>query len=360
MESPPRDELVDAARRLLTEELDRSVIVADREGAVRYANRQARTIMGWAGTGLLAAPPLTSIPVAPPIQDRLGRDTGPWDAETTIDVGEGTIPVRIATTPITLMGRTAGWLVLITDLRDLSTVVAERDRARKNDMAKTRSLHMVAHDLSGPLTILNGYVSLVLDGSIGIEDLEEVLPMLGDQLEHMQRLVQVLLDTARLEEGRLELERVPLDLANFVEDVVSRMRAPETGHRLIVRRRAAELPVLADPIRLHSIIRNLVTNAIKYSPEGTAVTCTLQLDGEEATLEVADQGSGIDDEDLGRLFNRFGRVGDLTANPGGVGLGLFLSRELARLHGGDVDAASEVGKGSRFKLRLPLRSAGNR
>ncbi len=157
---------------------------------------------------------------------------------------------------------------------------------------------MVAHDRGGPLTILNGYISLVLEGSLRVEQLEPYLPTLTDQLEHMQRLVAVLLDTARLEEGRVELRLEPLDLVEFVEAMARRMRRPETGHQLVVRRETSELPILAEP--------------------------------------------------------------NATTKSAGVGLGLFLSRELARLHGGDLDAASEVGKGSRFTLRLPLRDAGVR
>ena len=356
MEAAAGDDILQEAFRLLGEATDWSVIVAEPGGGLLYANRRARALLGWERPDELGTRSLDSIPVSTSVTTRLRRDPGPWEVETTIDAGGRAIPVRLSTQPIAHRDRAVGSLVVIADTRNVSALVAERDRARQNDQAKTRSLHMVAHDLSGPLTILNGYVSLVLDGSIPIEQLEPHMPTLGEQLQHMQRLVQVLLDTARLEEGRLELRLEPLDLAGFVEDMVSRMRPPETGHQLIVRRRAPELPVLADPARLDSIVRNIVSNAIKYSPEGTAVTCTLQAEDDCAALEVADQGSGIDREDLDRLFSRFGRVGDLTANPGGVGLGLFLSRELARLHGGDVDASSEIGKGSRFTLRLPLRN----
>ena len=345
--------------KVLGDAVDKSVIVAEPEGGLRHANRRARALLGWEGPEGLSGRSLASIPVTPSLHSRLLRDPGPWEEETTIVARGRTIPVRIARHPIALPGRRVGALVLITDLREVSTALAERDRARQNDRAKTRSLHMVAHDLSGPLTILNGYVSLVVDGSIRIEELGPYLPMLAEQLEHMQRLVNVLLDTARLEEGRLELRLKPLDLSEFVEELVRRMRPPETGHQLVVHREAAELPVLADPMRLDSIVRNMVSNAIKYSPEGTTVTCTLRRDG-GATLEVADQGRGIDPDDLDRLFTRFGRVGDLNTNPSGVGLGLVMSRDLARLHGGDLQAVSEVGKGSRFTLRLPLRDSGSR
>ena len=351
--------LFDEALKVLADAVDRSVIVAGPEGKVLQANRRARTLLSWEQPDALVTRSLETIPFALSTRSRLQRDPGPWEEETTIEARGRLIPVLVAKRPIAVRGRRAGSLVLITDLRDVTTAIAERDRARRNDLAKTRSLHMVAHDMSGAVTIIKGYVALVQEGSLGIDELERYVPVLADQLQHMERLLNALLDTARLEEGDLELRLEPLDLADFVEDLVRKMRAPETGHQLMVRREAAGLPILADPIRLDSIVRNVLSNAIKYSPEGTVVTCTLRLD-DGATLEVADEGGGIAGDDQSLLFTRFGRVGEPATNPPGVGLGLFLSRELARLHGGDLTVTSEVGKGSRFTLRMPLRDGGAR
>lgn len=359
METTAADDLLARALKVLGDAIDISFIVAGPHGELCHANPGARRLLGWEGPEGLAGRSLESIPVAASLQSRLQRDPGPWEEETTVEVRGRTVPVTVGKQPLADRGRRLGSLVVIHDLADVADAIVERDRARRNDRAKTRSLHMVAHDMSGPLTILSGYVSLVHDGSLRIEELEPYLPMLADQLAHMQRLVNVLLDTARLEEGHIELRLEPLDLAAFVENLVRRMRTPETGHNVVVRREADELPVVADPVRLDSIVRNLISNAVKYSPEGSTITCTVRRD-DGATLEVADEGTGIDAADLDRLFTRFGRVGDPVTNPPGVGLGLFLSRELARLHGGDLDAASEVGKGSRFSLRLPLRDSGRR
>lgn len=330
-----------------------AVLVADVEGRVRYANARAETFFGSDPDRLLGRP-LESLPLGEPVRARLQRESGPWEEQTVVEVGGRTVPVRVSRRAIPADGSPVGSMVLVTDVTEIDTAIVERDRARESDRAKTRSLHMVAHDLAGPMTVLNGYVSLVLDGSLRPEQLEPYFPMLGGQLEHMQRLVNSLLDTARLEEGHLELRLERLDLVTFVERLLSAMRAPETRHRVLVRREIAALPVLADPIRLDSIVRNVVSNAIKYSEEGTVVTCTLRAAGRDATLEVADQGRGIHPDDLSTLFTRFGRVGDLSTNATGVGLGLYLSRELARLHGGDLDVASRFGQGARFTLRLPL------
>lgn len=351
--SPPLDP-DDPLLMAVADRMAEGVVIGGRDGRVRFINRAAEQLLGW-DAGEPEARSLSSIPVDAETRARLEAPREAWTREATVLAGGAEIPVRLSAQPIVRGGRPAGTLVLLTDLSAVRAAIAERDRARHNDRAKTRSLHMVAHDLSGPLTVLNGYVSLVADGSLDIEELRPYIPVLATQLNHMQRLVQVLLDTARLEEGRIELRRQPLDLGAFVVDMVARMPPLESGHQILVTTSPVELPVLADATRLDSIMRNVISNALKYSAEGTTVTCTLRRDGDSAVAEVADEGAGIAAEDLDRLFTRFGRVGDVRRNPAGVGLGLFLSRELARLHGGDLSVSSELGAGSTFTLRLPLR-----
>jgi signal transduction histidine kinase len=299
--------------------------------------------------------PLDQIPFDRQTRRHLARKRKPWVAEGTLGAVEGDVAVRLAVWPMLQNGRRAGNLLLITDLGEMPRAIADRDLARQNDRAKTRSLHMVAHDLSGPLTVLNGYVSLVQDGSIRVEALEPRIPVLAKQLSHMQRLVQVLLDTARLEEGRLEIMPEPMDLGEFVHELVAELEPLESGHQIEVLDAGEPLPISADRDRLGSIARNLVMNALKYSDEASVITCRLRRTDSHAFLSVADQGPGIAVEDLPRLFTRFGRVGDSAQTLPGVGLGLFLSRELARLHGGDLYATSKPGQGSTFTLTLPLR-----
>jgi two-component system, OmpR family, sensor histidine kinase VicK len=232
--------------------------------------------------------------------------------------------------------------------------MTQRRKGRQDRHAKTRTLYMVAHDFSGPITVLNGYLSLVQDGTLELEQLAPYLPVMAKQLEHMQRLLQVLLDTARLDEGRLELHLEPLDLGGFVESMIAQLRPVESRHTVTLDRRDQNLPILADPGRLDSIVRNIMSNAIKYSPEGTSIRCVARPSGSYAVLEVTDEGPGIGAADLRRLFTRFGAMTEAAAGRAGVGLGLFLSRQLAKLHGGDLTATSIPHGGSTFRLRLPL------
>ena len=338
----------------IADQLSEAVLLTGHDGHIVFSNRKAEMLLGrtLADRQLVA---LDQIRFDPQTRRLLGRKRKPWVAEGTLGTAEGDTPVRLAVWPMVQSGKRVGNLLLVTDLGEMPRIIADRDQARQSERAKTRSLHMVAHDLSGPLTVLNGYVSLVEDGSISVAELGPRIPMLAKQLSHMQRLVQVLLDTARLEEGRLEIMPEPVDLGQFVHELVADMQPLESGHRIEVLDSGEPLPIRADPARLDSIARNLVMNAIKYSDEASVITCRLQRTDSHAFLSVADQGAGIAADDLPRLFTRFGRVGDSARTLPGVGLGLFLSRQLARLHGGDLYATSEPGRGSTFTLTLPLR-----
>jgi signal transduction histidine kinase len=338
----------------IADHLSEAVLVTSPDGLIVFSNRKAEML---AGRQLTGAPgvPLDQVPFDPQTRRHLARKRKPWVAEGTLGTPEVDVVVRVAGWPMLKNGRRGGSLLLVTDLGEVPRAIADRDRALQNDRAKTRSLHMVAHDLSGPLTVLKGYVSLVQDGSIRVEALGPRIPVLAKQLSHMQRLVRVLLDTARLEEGRLEIMPQPMDMGQFVRELVADLHPLESGHQIEILDAGEPLPISADRIRLDSIVRNLVTNALKYSDEASLITCQLRRADSQVFLSVADRGAGIAADDLPRLFRRFGRVGDSAQRLPGVGLGLFLSRELARLHGGDLQATSQPGQGSTFTLTLPLR-----
>jgi signal transduction histidine kinase len=338
----------------LGDSLTDGLILAGVDGRIRYLNPAAKRLLGWPSTSKEGHVDVSAIPVDRATIRRFATAKRSWVAEVTLDSGGQATMARIAFKPLARGGRRVGSLIVLVDRTEVLAAEKDRDLARENDRAKTRSLHLVAHDLSGPLTVLKGYVALLQEGKLSLEQFNGHVPVLVAQLNQIQRLVQTLLDTARLEEGRLELQLTEFDLVPFVNRLVAVMALPESRLRIVVAAGAGELPVMADSTRVESILRNVITNAIKYSPEGTLITCTVACVGDHAEVRVRDEGPGIAPADLDRLFRRFGRVGDVKMNPAGVGLGLFLSRQLARLHGGDLTAVSGKGQGSTFTLTLPI------
>lgn len=234
-------------------------------------------------------------------------------------------------------------------------------RRRKAALEKVKSnfLNVASHELRSPIAVARGYAAMLADGSFGpaeSTDIRVALPVLIAKLDEMNMLVDSMLDAARLEEERLVLRCEDIDLRTIVDAAVqSALPSLTPRHNLDWRRPRAPVTVNGDAARLAIVVTNLVLNAIKYSPGGGDIQIFLSEDGGRALLTVWDHGLGIADEDMARLFTRFGRI--LTpenSHIAGTGLGLYLARELARLHNGDIQAASTAGRGSSFTLVLPL------
>ncbi|MBC7471358.1 MAG: response regulator, partial [Ramlibacter sp.] len=175
------------------------------------------------------------------------------------------------------------------------------------------------------------------------------------QNRHLAHIINDLLDVSRLMAGKITLERYPLNLADCVASCVEALRATERaiGLRIVVR--AVPVWVDGDAVRIEQILNNLITNALKFSPAGGEVQVEVREDGERAVVTVQDFGAGMDEVLLPQVFEPFFQ-GPQPANrtQTGLGIGLALVRQLTRLHGGDVDAASAGrGEGSRFSLWLP-------
>lgn len=241
-------------------------------------------------------------------------------------------------------------------LREQERVAA---RAHSLEIAKSRFLNLAAHEMRGPLTVIRGYADMLGDGSLGplTPRMEGALAALRSKADEMSRLVTMMMETARLEEGRLELRASPVDLREVTRDVL-RVVGPLVGeaHQLQSVECDEPLVVDGDADRLSTVVANLVDNACKYSPPGTAVEVRCGRHEGRATVSVTDRGIGLSEEDMGVLFTRFGRVVSAeTSHIGGTGLGLWLAREIARMHGGDIEVRSARGRGSTFTLALPLR-----
>ena len=267
-------------------------------------------------------------------------------------------------------GRPSALRILIRDIservraadlerRDRSRLQSHAERLEALEQVKADLLRLVSHELGTPVAVIRGYVSMMADGSLGEvgDRVKAVLPILTRRCDEMARLVEQMLEITRLQEARPQLARRRVDLGEIVADAVTQMmpQAEMSGRRLALIRPSGPIPVFADPARVDTILSNLMGNALKYSGEGSEVICEVLLDGGSALAVVRDHGPGIAGDQLGRLFTKFGRVvTPETSHIRGTGLGLYLSRELARLLGGDIRAQSVEGVGSSFTLSLPV------
>ncbi len=233
----------------------------------------------------------------------------------------------------------------------------ERDeRLRRALMADT------AHELRTPLAIIRGQVEALQDGIFELTP-ENIAPI-HDQAILLGRLVDDLRDLALAEAGRLPLERTEVTLDELASRVIAAFQpqAHEKGLRLVLEATSdapdAVPQVYADPQRLEQVLANLLSNALRYTPQGGAITVKVWVDAGEVTLAVIDTGSGISPEDLPHVFDRFYRADKARSRAdGGSGLGLAIARQLVEAHGGQITAQSELGKGSIFTVHLPRQDA---
>jgi two-component system, OmpR family, sensor histidine kinase KdpD len=244
--------------------------------------------------------------------------------------------------------------------REAELRAQEQEVARKlkeTDQMKDDLLAMVSHELRTPLTTVVGALRLLSAGPpLGPEERQEMLEMADRQARRLRVLIEQLLLAAQTDNGRATFlstaaERVDTDAAELLVEAATEAQAGPCGDRVRLRcdRR---LPVRLAPDSVLQILGNLVDNACKYAPEDSPVLLIGERDGSHAVLAVEDHGAGVRPEERERIFERFTRL-----EPGrGLGLGLYIARQLARAQGGDLVATdAHVATGARFELRLPLR-----
>jgi signal transduction histidine kinase len=247
--------------------------------------------------------------------------------------------------------------------RLLSETAYESDRLRGQakrmgelEELKGHILNLAAHELRGPTAVIRGYLSMISDGSIDESGLRRIMPILLGKAAQMDALITQMLEVARLEEGRLDLREDRVDLGAAAREAIdiAGLLAPP-GVSLFLEKPADPIFVLGDLPRITTIVANLLDNAVKYSPDGGQIRVKAGSDDGRGYVGVTDLGLGIAPADQVRLFTRFGRiVTPENSHISGTGLGLHLSRELARRQGGDITVESQPGTGSTFTLWLPL------
>jgi two-component system, OmpR family, sensor kinase len=229
-------------------------------------------------------------------------------------------------------------------------------RAREASEAKLRRFVADAsHELRTPLAAVRAYSELYRRGaSTRPDDLDRAMSGINRESERMSLLVEDLLLLARLDEGR-PLEQEPVDLGEVVGEAVETARTVEPSRSIDLE--AEPVVVLGDRDRLRQVVDNLLANVRAHTPVDGAVRVRVARNGTDAVLEVADSGPGLDEEEMERVFERFHR-GDPSRSraSGGVGLGLSIVAAVAEAHGGSASADSEPGRGSTFRVCLPLLS----
>jgi two-component system phosphate regulon sensor histidine kinase PhoR len=227
---------------------------------------------------------------------------------------------------------------------------------RRADQIRRDFVANVSHELRTPLTAIRGYVEALAESDTSVEESRRFLSIITRHTERMERLVKDLLRLARLDAGQEAVDLVSCDARNLVTSVVTELSSTldQRDQRVEIMIGSDSETLRADPTKLHDVLRNLVANAITYSPEHTTIRIETARRVSSYELSVADQGPGIPEEDLSRVFERFYRVDKSRArDPGGTGLGLAIVKHLIELHKGSVRAENRAEGGTLVVVTLP-------
>lgn len=262
-------------------------------------------------------------------------------SDTASRVGQGDITARV---PILhddemgMLGRT---------FNSMAEDIARREKTRHEFIAA------VIHDIRNPLVNIGAIVRLLRRKQLPPEQTNIWLDRMMGDVDRLDDLVQDLMDTVQVESGRLSLQKAEIDLGALAESIHREQAEIITTHRLEFRGNES-CHILGDRRRLERVIINLLSNAMKYSPEGTSVVMQVENRNSQAVFSITDQGVGISPEDMKVLFQPFGRLVRTRDMAHGTGLGLYIVKKIIEAHSGSIQISSELGIGTTLEISLPL------
>jgi two-component system phosphate regulon sensor histidine kinase PhoR len=320
------------------------VLVIDRHGRVQLVNGAAQQMLRVDGSA--AGRPYLEVIRHPDIASQLTAALRGERIEAS-ELALSREPGRTFVARAAAVAQTGGGgaVLVLHDISDL----------RRADQIRRDFVANVSHELRTPLTAIRGYVETLLEEDTTDGDTRRFLEIINRHSTRMERLVKDLLRLARLDARQETLERAPCDVLQIFRGVIADLTPGIEARRQHV---VIEVPptigsFAADPAKLHDIIRNLLENAVNYSPENSRIELRADRRDGALVMTVSDSGPGIPPEDLSRVFERFYRVDKSRSRPGGTGLGLAIVRHLTELHGGAATAENRAEGGARFTITLP-------
>ena len=322
------------------------VLVVDEQGRLQLVNEAARRILKLERESLNRS--YVEAIRHPGIVDHIGRALAGDETEgLELSVTRDTTRTLVArVTPVVAAGR--GAVLVMHDITEL----------RKADLVRRDFVANVSHELRTPLTAIKGYAEALLDDADDAEAREKFLDIIHRHATRMERLVKDLLRLARLDAGQEGVELVPCDVEGLLKGIANDFEPTAAQKQQSIDTRVAPeaATLVTDAAKLHDIARNLVENAVNYTPDGGAIDVRAGVANGRFQLTVADTGHGIAPDDLARVFERFYRVDKSRTRPGGTGLGLSIVKHLVQVLDGEVTASNQQGGGALFTVTLPLKA----
>ncbi len=251
--------------------------------------------------------------------------------------------------------------IITSIIRDITERKEAEEKIRKIEEIKSEFLSNVSHELRTPLQSISGFIKLILNGKVPDPDTQqEFLQIIDRETLHLGNLINSLLDMSRLESGRFQINKQLVTIRDIIADSMMSFHTLARDKNISLSEDIpAELPKMeVDGERIRQVVINLVSNAIKYSDPGGSVNVKVTQNKKDLIIQVSDRGIGLSGESLTHLFERFYRAEGKLAR-GGTGLGLYITKQIIKAHGGHIDVESKLGEGSTFRLTLPFNDKGD-
>lgn len=341
------------------------VITINDQGIITTWNPATQSILGWSGQETLGKRYETVFPMIGLDKDRIaaGEKTGESSHAVLYKKDNTPVDVRIYTVPLQdVEGKVKGSLFLFTDItKELRAEEARHmaEVAKQREESLGHFLQVAIHELRNPITGLKGIVSLINSnqGVSGIE-LSQAYDLLQREVNRMSSLLNDVTQAFKAREGQLPINKSHVNLCDIVESSVSSFNLAPNGNKIHIDRPDKPIRIYGDPSRLIQALNNVISNAIKYSPNESPIYVKVIEDKDNAFVYVRDHGIGILVHQLEQIFEGFFRGSNLEPeknDPGGMGLGLYICKQIVQNHGGRVWAMNNVnGPGSTFIIELPL------
>lgn len=366
-------------QRAILESAGDAILATDSDQHVVLWNPAAASLLGLSAEGIQGAPLHELLhPVArmdpPCIVERCPllvactQGHSQLNEETIVHRGTGPFPAGYTFTPIAQHGRPAGWVLTLRDVSarkqaeaariKMAAQLDEMNRLKEIDVFRTNFINMAAHELRTPLTPIRTELYLLKQTMDSMtEDQGRSVEILNRSFERLGRLVEEVLEGARMQAGKLGIRREPLDLTHVVKEVVDSFVNTCTQRRIRLDvHLEPSMPLMGDAGRLGQVVGNLVGNAVKFTPADGAISIRAKRSSDLATVSVRDTGVGLERPDLEKLFRPFSQVTSHSkAAQDGAGLGLYICKGIVELHGGRIWAESPGrDRGSSFTFALPV------
>ena len=295
-----------------------------------------------------------------------GEETANFEFPLYAKDGQRAMILLNATTRRDASGNAVGVLGVGQDITDReraeSLIREQNERLKELDRMKSEFLSTAAHELRTPLTSILGFSEILLERKLDKERHNRFLKIINEEAVGLADLIHDLLDVSRIESGRgFEIKKAPFELRNAILKNVDSFRSQTDKHDFEVSIPGDLASIEADKDKIDQVMENLISNAVKFSPQGGKIAVSVEQAEGEVKISVADNGTGIPEKDLARIFERFYRVDNaFTRGTGGAGLGLAIAKYIVESHGGKIWLESEAGKGSTFSFTLPIKAANSK